>query len=509
LNSICLPQHLVQRENAWEKNDSALQRKNSENENENENDHLCYGDKEIDHLCFCDDENALCAQNSGDRGKVSVRVSESESNGDLLCECFFLYCGFVHGMAWEKGCFYRDLRSCQHCDTNDGLMMKRLFLVDPREKSLISLQGLRVRKDNYPITAVLGSRSKSLTSSTASMDSNQISLLKAAGEIATAALEECTKKCIPGANIMQLCQESDEFIVKAFQSSAHWPKVKGGVSFPTCISVNNVICHFSPCNSNEERENEWFWEQLEEGCVVKIELGAHVDGFPAMVGHSFVCGSQAKRNEQVDNLLLGTYKASQAVLGALKVGGTSAEFDQVVCRVAQEHGLQAVQGALTYQIGQNSFDLPKQVPINLPEAERRKMPVFSFEKGEIYVVDIVLSTGDGRIRASGLKPSVFRKLPKAVFTKNNVPQYQLKLSSSKAVIGEVGKKFGFLPFHLKSMNNVKRARIGMFECLKHGFVASSEILIEKPGSLVARYLYTVVIGEQGKSYEMITASKML
>lgn len=39
-------------------------------------------------------------------------------------------------------------------------------------------------------------------------------------------------------------------------------KIERGVAFPTCISVNNVVCHFSPLASDES--------VLEEGDILKM-----------------------------------------------------------------------------------------------------------------------------------------------------------------------------------------------------------------------------------------------
>lgn len=39
-------------------------------------------------------------------------------------------------------------------------------------------------------------------------------------------------------------------------------KIERGIAFPTCISVNNTVCHFSPLASDET--------VLAEGDVVKM-----------------------------------------------------------------------------------------------------------------------------------------------------------------------------------------------------------------------------------------------
>ena len=54
--------------------------------------------------------------------------------------------------------------------------------------------------------------------------------------------------------------------------------VSSGVAFPTCISVNNVICHYTPLLSEPDT-------CLQDGDLVKMDLGAHIDGFIAVVAH--------------------------------------------------------------------------------------------------------------------------------------------------------------------------------------------------------------------------------
>jgi methionine aminopeptidase len=56
-----------------------------------------------------------------------------------------------------------------------------------------------------------------------------------------------------------------------------------GLAFPTTISVNEVCAYNSPLPEDSTT--------LKEGDLVKVELGVHIDGFPAFVGHSLVVKS--------------------------------------------------------------------------------------------------------------------------------------------------------------------------------------------------------------------------
>ena len=94
-------------------------------------------------------------------------------------------------------------------------------------------------------------------------------------------------KCVDGANAIELCKEGDRLIEeqtsKVFKKEKEllkgdWAMSYGtlffailsnsnknmtGIGFPTSISVNNCVCHFSPLNSDKEIF-------LKDGDVVKM-----------------------------------------------------------------------------------------------------------------------------------------------------------------------------------------------------------------------------------------------
>jgi methionine aminopeptidase len=53
---------------------------------------------------------------------------------------------------------------------------------------------------------------------------------------------------------------------------------------PTCISVDNCVCHFSPLKSEPPIA-------LKDGQFVKVDLGVHVDGYIATAAHTVVVGA--------------------------------------------------------------------------------------------------------------------------------------------------------------------------------------------------------------------------
>ena len=94
-----------------------------------------------------------------------------------------------------------------------------------------------------------------------------------------------------------------------------------GISFPCCISVNNCICHFSPTTNNKQEDVE-----LKAGDLVKIDMGAHVDGFIAVVAHTIVVpgegegGDKKMAEGRKADAILAAHYASEAALRLVKPG---------------------------------------------------------------------------------------------------------------------------------------------------------------------------------------------
>jgi hypothetical protein len=62
-------------------------------------------------------------------------------------------------------------------------------------------------------------------------------------------------------------------------------KIEKGIAFPTCMSINNTVCHFTPVTGDETT--------IKAGDLIKFDLGCHIDGFVA-VRH--LCQSQQGGN---------------------------------------------------------------------------------------------------------------------------------------------------------------------------------------------------------------------
>lgn len=102
---------------------------------------------------------------------------------------------------------------------------------------------------------------------------------KTAGEISCRVLAQVTALCQAGAKVIDLCIKGDELLIEETSKVYKGKNVIKGIGFPTSLSLNHVAAHFTPLPSDPEAEST-----IKSGDIVKISLGAQIDGFGAILG---------------------------------------------------------------------------------------------------------------------------------------------------------------------------------------------------------------------------------
>jgi methionine aminopeptidase len=143
---------------------------------------------------------------------------------------------------------------------------------------------------------------------------------------------------------------------------------------------------------------------LAEGDVVKIDLGVHIDGFIAVVAHTAIVGTSASLTpEQVavrNNVISAAYTAAEVAVRTLKPGNTNHQVTQAIKEVADAFDVRPISGTLMHQMKQYVIDGNKM--ILLREEPEQKVETCTFESGEVYAIDIAMSSGEGRPRETGM-----------------------------------------------------------------------------------------------------------
>ncbi|KAJ8647579.1 hypothetical protein MRB53_000602 [Persea americana] len=303
---------------------------------------------------------------------------------------------------------------------------------------------------------------------------------KSAAEILNKALQLVLSQCKPKAKIVEICEKGDSFIREQtgnmYKNSKK--KIERGVAFPTCISVNNIFCHFSPLASDES--------VLEENDIVKIDMGCHIDGFIAVVAHTHVLQEGPVSGRAAD-VIAAANTAAEVALRLVRPGRKNKEVTEAIQKVAAAYDCKIVEGVLSHQLKQFVIDGNK-VILSVTNPETR-VDDAEFEENEVYAIDIVTSTGDG-------KPRLLDEKQTTIYKRAVDKNYHLKMKSSRFIFSEINQKFPIMPFTARALEE-KRARLGLVECVNHDLLQPYPVLHEKPGDLVAHIKFTVLLMPNG------------
>lgn len=320
-------------------------------------------------------------------------------------------------------------------------------------------------------------------------DANVLSKYKESAKIAGDALALVLKTAAAGISVLDLVKLSDELILE--RTSKLYANKKGlakGVAFPTSLSRGNVVGHYAPMDNDKEQPI------LAEGDVVKIDLGVHIDGFIAQVAQTFAV--PAKAGDAASAPLTGRAAdayaaclvAADAALRLLKPGNKNSQVSEIIQKVAAEYRVSPVQGVLSHQLLKGKIDGDK-VILNRLDPEQ-KVEEVEFKENEVYSVDIVMSTGEG-------KPKELDSRQTTIFKRHGSTTYQLKHKISRAIFSEIQAKYAHMPFSLRWLEDATKARFGIAEAREHELVQPYPVLVEKEGETVAQVKFTVLLSAAG------------
>jgi len=301
-----------------------------------------------------------------------------------------------------------------------------------------------------------------------------------AARITNLALQMAIEKCVPDADINEICEAVDAMVVehtgKLYNKKGAKTAIEKGIAFPCCISTNELVGHFSPLKPESVA--------LKEGDLAKIDFAVHIDGFVASAAHTVLVGGAGPlaADDKRVNVVNAAWVAAEAILRVVQVGNTNTEVTRIIRKCADEYGCNPVQGVLSHQVKKHIID-GSQTIINCETAEE-KVEEFEFGLNEVYCLDLVMSSGEGKPRESELRTTVFKRALEK--------EYTLKSAKARQFLSEVGKRFPTLPFSLRAFDETV-GRLGASEANRHELLHGYPVLHEKAGEFVAQFKFTVCL----------------
>jgi len=313
-----------------------------------------------------------------------------------------------------------------------------------------------------------------------------------AGKICKNVMALVLEKCVPGASVHEVCSFGDKMIEEQVSKVFNNKKVpkKGedekeqkakqmekGIGYPTTLSCNELCGLYSPVKSEDS--------QLKEGDVCKVNLGCHVDGYVAQLGHTVVVGQTEVTGRKAD-VMMAAWTGLQAAVRMLKPGNTNTQITENFEKCSKSYNCNSIQGALSHEVQRWLMD-GNNVIIN-KETPDQKVNEHELQVNEIYVLDVFASTGEGKPRESELRCDVFKREMDGA--------YDLKSKHARSFLSEVRRRFSTFGFALRAFDDEIVARTGANECVSKNVVTMYPVLTEKVGEIVAQFQWTVLISNK-------------
>ncbi|KAI7834307.1 peptidase M24, structural domain-containing protein [Kickxella alabastrina] len=317
-------------------------------------------------------------------------------------------------------------------------------------------------------------------------DNSVLTKYKAAADVTNSAIRKVISACKEGSKIIDLCKLGDAAIEVGLSTQyTKDKKLSKGISYPTSVSVNNIVCHFAPSATDVNAD-----QALKNGDVVRIQLGAHIDGFAAVAGNTVVVGASETSpvTGKTADAIAAAHYAAEAIQRLIKPGNKNMTVTDKVQKVISAFDCKHIENILSYEQCQNDLDGGKHIIFNPAPAQRQSFAVCEFAPYEVYMIDIFVTTGEGRTKKSELRTNIYKKTGST---------YQLKMKAARAAFSEISGKPGKFPFALRSCEDERGMRMGLIECIKANVVQAFEVQEEKQGEVVAQVTFTALVTPSG------------
>ena len=307
---------------------------------------------------------------------------------------------------------------------------------------------------------------------------------RTAGDIVNKVVLAVVEACKPGAKAVELCtkrQLDQRGCRQDLQFQEGRQEGREGRGLPHLHLGHNCVGHYSPLTSEDK-------VVLAEGDIVKIDMGVHVDGYVAVVAHTCMCtaGTDPMTGRKAD-VCMAAWTAAEAVQRMLKDGCSNNEITKVIAQVAESYKCNPVEGVLSHQMKKHVIDANKTI-INKATPEQQVAEA-ALAKNDVFAIDVVMSTGEGKPKASEDRTTVFKR--------NIEEKYSLKMKASRAFFSEVNQRFP--PCHSRFAPATRSSGRWSHRGVKHDLFIEYPVLYEKPEEFVAQYKFTALLLPSGNT----------
>jgi curved DNA binding protein len=222
-------------------------------------------------------------------------------------------------------------------------------------------------------------------------------------------------------------------------------------------------------------------------------MGVHIDGYITVSAHTVIVGSTATAENPTTGPLANVFHAAWACAEVaarlITPGAQNSVVTEAMKKVCDAYGVKPLSGSVMHQVKRYVIDGNKNIAMHDPTPDSGKTEKCTFEQGEVYALDICLSTGEGKRKEKNTRTTVYRR------EVNN--KYGLKIAASRKFFNEVNAKFPSMPFSLRALDDETSAKMGVRECATHHLVSPYDVVYSEAGAQMAHVKFTVLLCPSG------------
>lgn len=278
-----------------------------------------------------------------------------------------------------------------------------------------------------------------------------------AGRIAAEVAAEARRIAKPGAALLGIAERLEALIAARGAKPA----------FPVNISLNDYAAHCTPEAGSEAT--------IGERDVVKIDIGAHVDGYIGDTAFTLDFGGENAA------LVEASEAALQAAIEAMKPGVSTGSVGAAVEAAVRKRGFKPIENLTGHSLAQYVLHAGIAIP-NVASGSA------VLREGDFIAVEPFATNGAGRVVESNAA-EIFGYVGAA----------KLRLQASREILKHVQQEYMQLPFAerwLKRWGGLQ-VKTALRELLAAGALEAYPMLREAGRGLVAQAEHTVVIERDG------------
>ena len=259
----------------------------------------------------------------------------------------------------------------------------------------------------------------------------------------------------------------------------------GKPAFPCNVSINEVTAHYTSPPGDESI--------IKEGDLVKIDLGAHVDGYIADSAVSvFIEGNKdsdiENNKEQIDQdfnlkMIETANEALEAAISTIKDGVEIGKIGEAIEETINNKGLKSVSNLTGHSMDRWILHSGVSVP-NIKEDNKHKV-----QEGDVLAIEPFVTDGVGRVGDMN-----------DVFIFRFLRERPMRMVQARKLLNIIAVNYRNLPFSQRWLTehiNSKQLNMAMRQLLASRAIYPYHVLKEKSDARVAQAEHTIIVESDG------------